>query len=219
MTRQQKNAHTFERAEYEWYSEGPSCADALFACQPFDGAIHDPCAGMGNVVRAALAHGFDATASDINPRPEFFKTIPGVLNEKPIDFCRRPEEAGILDNIVMNPPYGAGADGEQRKEEAMIDAALSVAGGKVAALLRLQWIVARKDWCSKRGLLRVWLVTPRPSILPGANIVAGEMPGGGSVDYAWFVFLRDFDGSPTILHADRDPALDKPEAWTWRKGE
>lgn len=216
MAHKEKNAHVFERADNEWYVDSPSCAAALFDTQPFDGAIYDPCAGMGNILRAASAAGYEVRGSDIAPRPAFYSDIPGVLIEEPRDFLRDNGEWEWVDNIVMNPPYGRSDDG--RIEERFIDRALDVSNGKVAALLRLQWIVAREDYLRERGWIRTWLLTPRPSMLPGENIMAGEMPRGGAVDYAWVVFLHGFDGMATVGHARRKNDLDSVESWFWRLG-
>ena len=213
-----KEAHVFDRADHEWYVDTPSVSDALFRVENFPGAIFDPCAGMGNIVRSAVRHGYSARAYDVNPRPEHFKTLIGVLERSPVDFLSQQSVFIEYQSIVMNPPYGQ-MDGQDRRwEEAFIERAVDMARGKVAAVVRLQWLVPRMAWLKKLGLIRVWLITSRPSMLPGENIKAGERPGGGGVDYAWCVFIRGADVAPTIGAAERQVDLDDPKNWTWRLG-
>ena len=214
----EKKASIYERASHEWYVDTPSVSDALFRVESFPGSIHDPCAGMGNIVRMAIRHGYSARASDINPRPEHYRGLMSVLSPEPVDFLSKAAEKIQFASIVMNPPYGADG-GEDRLEERFIDRALDLARFKVAAVVRLQWLVPRMEWLQQRSLIRVWLLAPRPSMLPGENIVAGEMPGGGGVDYAWVVFLKGAAVAATIGVARRETTFDKPDFWTWRLGK
>ena len=208
----EKKAHAFDRADLEWYAEPPSVSDALFRVEKFDGEICDPCAGMGNIIHSAMNHGLPVMAMDLQPRHEFFKGTGRVCEQS--DFLSGDADLTFFENIVMNPPYGPGEDG--RLEEQFIAQAVRLAKGKVAALLRLNWFAARREFLVDKGLLRVLVLTPRPSILPGENIRAGEKPGGGTVEYAWFIFLRGYDGPASIGHAPRHPKLDMEANWTWR---
>ena len=224
-----KAAHVFGRADFEWYVDTPSVSAALFSVEQFPGAVFDPCAGMGNIVRSAIKAGYSARASDINPRPEHYRGLVGVLKPDPLDFFSPAAEKVGFESIVFNPPYGYSekklVDGElkddqnsPRFEEMAIERALELARYKVAAVVRLQWLVPRMTWLEKRGLIRVWLITPRPSMLPGENIKAGEMPGGGGVDYCWLVFLKGADVKATIGSASRINQLDSEKNWSWRIG-
>lgn len=215
-----KDAVVYDRAADNWYVDPPSVADALFRVERFQGSVTDPCAGMGNIVRMAARSGHRAQAFDATPRPQHFRTMPGVLFPKPVDFLSGAADQFIFENIVFNPPYGEGSEGRAgaRLEELFIDRALHLARGKVAAVLRLGWIAPRVDWLRSRGCIRIWVLSPRPSMLPGEQIVGGDMPSGGAVDYAWFVFLRGADIAPTVGVASRVADLDKSSAWTWRRG-
>ena len=214
-----KDAKVFDRADDNWYVDPPSVADALFRVEKFSGKVSDPCCGMGNILRMASRAGHLVSGFDATPRPEHFITMPNVLWPIPVDFMSGDAERFQWENIVMNPPYGAAGPGEPRLEEQFIDRALQLARGKVAAVLRLAWIAPHVEWLKSRGCIRVWAIHTRPSMLPGTSLVAGETPGNGAVDYAWFVFLRSADMSPTIDVAKRITDLDKPSAWTWRQGK
>ena len=212
-----KDSAIFERADNNWYVDSPSVSEALFRVESFVGSIHDPCAGMGNILRMANNKGYAVRGSDIRPRPEHFATLPNVLNRNPVDFLSNDAERYSYDSIVMNPPYGVGpgGPGSPRLEELFIDRALHLARGKVAVVLRLSWMAPRITWLKDRGCIRIFVVHPRPSMLPGDNLLNGETPKGGAVDYAWFVFLRGSDTAPTINAAQRMACFDKPNFWTW----
>jgi len=212
----QKNSHVWDRQAGEWYVDPPSCAHALFGVEIFSDLIVDPCCGMGNIVRAATSCEFEAIGSDIVDRSEFFRDAPHLLSPGPQDFLLRTDQWD--GDIVMNPPYAASGDGRMRLEEAFVAHALSICSGKVAALLPCAWHAARRKFLDGRGLLRVWSLTPRPSMPPGAAVVSGTMPGGGMKDFAWYVFLRGYDGPTQIGHADRSAAYDSAKAWHWRRG-
>lgn len=93
--------------------------------------------------------------------------------------------------IVSNPPY--------KHAQAFAGAALQKAS-KVALLLPLDWLSGdkRSRWLETTPLETVWVLTPRPSMPPGAVIVAGVEPGGGEEDFAWFVWQAGYAGSPRI---------------------
>lgn len=215
-----KDARVFDRAEHEWYVDPPSVSAALFDVEPFEGWITDPCAGMGNIVRMAARAGHRARGSDIAPRPEHFLTMPFALTHEPTDFFGHDFWKIPHENIVSNPPYGPPLrKWAYRQEEEFILRALHIATKKVAVVLRLGWMAPRIDWLRKNGCTRILVLSPRPSMLPGQNIVAGETPGGGAVDYAWYIFQRGRVMAPTLHVAQRNPALDKPEQWVWRLGK
>jgi hypothetical protein len=41
-------------------------------------------------------------------------------------------------------------------------------------------------------------------MLPGRLILAGEKAGGGTVDYAWFIWKIDYQGKPQVAWLRRD---------------
>lgn len=216
--RRPKDAAVFDRADDNWYVDPPSVAEALFRVERFSGWVSDPCCGMGNILRMASRAGYGVTGFDRTPRAAHFKTMTGVLHQAPVDFLSGDADRFRWDNIVMNPPYGPGEKNQQRLEEQFIDRALQLARGKVAAVLRLAWLASRIEWLKSRGCIRIWAIHTRPSMLPGESLVDGEMPGGGTVDYAWFIFIRGADMAPVLDVAKRLPDLDKPSIWTWRQG-
>jgi hypothetical protein len=74
-------------------------------------------------------------------------------------------------------------------------------------LLPANWVQGdkRSRWLQQTPLLRVWFITPRPSMPPGHVLEAGGKPGNGTTDYAWFVWLRGYDGTPEVRWLRRNP--------------
>lgn len=197
-----KAAHVFERDADNWYAEPVWCSARLFAVEPFAGRVVDPCAGGGNIVRSAREAGLDVLGFDLRKR------MSGEFIRHGLDFFGDDYTPGTwpADNIVSNPPYGRGLSGEARLEEQFVTVALLRARSKVAVFLPTVWANGgeRGRWLETLPLYREYRLSPRPSCPPGRTILAGEKPGGGTVDYSWFVFLRGFSGAPTLHFLRRD---------------
>jgi hypothetical protein len=103
-----------------------------------------------------------------------------------------------IDNLVSNPPFC--------HADAFASRALRLARRKVALLLPVTWMcgLKRASWLAATPLYRVYVLSPRPSMPPGAAILAGEKPGSGTTDFAWFVWLQGFSGSPSLCWLRRD---------------
>lgn len=180
--RKKQNAHLWVRDPDDWYIEPQWCDDALFAAEPFNGCIVDPCCGTGRILDAARRAGYQTYGFDIKDRK------------------RNPAHAFILgncfecddvhDNIVSNPPY--------LYDDEFLKLALARSSFKTAVLLRAQWANAgtRSRWLQTLPLKRVLALSPRPSMPPGAVIMAGINPSGGKQDFSWFVFERGYTGKP-----------------------
>ena len=104
----------------------------------------------------------------------------------------------LAPNIVSNPPFGIA--------ERFVARALQLAERKVAMLLPANWVQGdkRSRWLETTPLAKIWFLTPRPSMPPGPVIEAGVSPGNGTTDYAWFVWQRDYGGTPQIGWLRRD---------------
>ncbi|WP_316859956.1 hypothetical protein [uncultured Cohaesibacter sp.] len=181
-------AHIWERHPEDWYVEPHWCNRRLFEAEEFDGAIWDPACGLGRVLHAAECAGLPTTGSDIVERSAFC--------DKVIDFleCYTPRGR----NIVSNPPFG--------RAEEFLRHALRLADGKVVFLLPLSWLTGakRSRFLEATPLCRVHILAPRPSMPPGPVVEANIEPGGGTKDFAWFVWQRGFEGNPEVHFLRRD---------------
>ncbi len=168
-----KKAHTWQLAEHEHYVDEPWVSAALFREESFEGAIHDPCCGFGNIVHSARDAGFIAYGTDIEDR--------GFEGTVVHDFLACTDS---IANLVFNPPFGSG--------EAFARHAVKFACRKVAILYPTRRLNAAGRWLQELPLTRIWYITPRPSMPPGDVYreleAKGKRPSGGTQDFAWLVF-------------------------------
>lgn len=183
-----RESHLWVRDPHDWYVEPSWTSERLFQRELFDGAILDPCCGSGRIVHSARQAGYIADGADIVSRRGAGQIHIGDFRER----------LAPVTNIVSNPPFGIALE--------IVKKALELASGKVAMLLPANWVQGdkRARWLATTPLKRVYFIAPRPSMPPGAAILAGEKPGNGTTDYAWFVWDRSYVGAPTIgwLHRD-----------------
>ena len=178
------------------------CSARLFQAEKFPGGIFDPACGRGNIVVSARLNMVCAEGFDIQDR--------GALSTgaRPLDFLntedwpRRVTFFGRVKNIVCNPPF--------KLADKFVVRALELATHKVAMLLPATWHFGSKraKWLETTPLARIYALTPRPSMPPGAVVLAGGKPGGGTKDFAWYVWHQGHKGPATqhYLHRDRAPA-------------
>jgi hypothetical protein len=185
----EKKAHIWAPSEYGFYIEPRWCSERLFRYEEFKGEVVDPSCGTGRVVDAARRSGLRASGSDIvNRRFDFAVS----------DFFDLAEAYPVYDNIASNPPF--------HRADEYAKLALQVSRRKVALLLPAVWHIAetRSIWLQRSPLRRVWFLTPRPSMPPGAVILAGEKPSGGTSDFAWYVWEHGYSGTPEMRWLRRD---------------
>jgi hypothetical protein len=177
----------YGRAAGEWYVEPRLCVDQLLDRVPFPGMSWDPCCGMGTTVKAMRDRGCVVLASDLVDRgcPD---------SHYGLDFLTGPPILPSIDNIVSNFPFGRGITAM-----ACIERALSIARGKVAAILPLPYLasVRRNPFYQQAPLQQILVCSERPSMPPGELLVAGEIEAkGGTEDYMWLVFERGWRSGP-----------------------
>lgn len=185
-------AHLWVRHPDDYYVEPAWCNDALFAAVKFEGLVVDPCCGLGRVLDAASSAGLDTFGMDIVSRGADQNHRFRIA-----DFLTDELKPGGYPNMAFNPPY--------KYDEKFLGRAINRSQKLTAALLRAQWANAgaRSRWLESLPLRYVLALAPRPSMPPGTVIEAGENPGGGRVDYSWFVFERGYTGKPEFGWARR----------------
>src|SRR5262245_54894671 len=167
-----RRAHIFARDPNERYVEPAWVSRRLFEVEHFDGAVHDPAAGTGQILATAAAAGLDASGADIDP------CIPGIAK---IDFFA---DTTPVPNLVSNPPY-------DRSHEFALPP-LTLAECKVTLLLPVARLNAAGTWLARTPLRRVWLLSPRPSVPPASYLQAGNKATGGRPDFSWWIWQRGY---------------------------
>jgi hypothetical protein len=181
------NAHKWAREPNEHYVEEFWCSERLFAEEKFEGLVWDSCCGFGRIPDSAIKAGLPAMGTDLVDRG--YRGFDGAC-----DFfdC----EATVARNIVCNPPFNIAA---QFAAHALVLDGIA----KVAMIFPTARLNAA-HWLRETPLMRVWLMTPRPSMPPGHTITAGEKPGGGKMDFCWLVWERGHEGPAELRWLRRD---------------
>lgn len=191
-----RESSIWERHPEDWYVEPEWCSRRLFEVEKFDGRVIDPACGCGNIVRSAQAAGLWSRGSDLVRRADEYACAfeCDFLSD---EWTARVEHHPV-ENLVSNPPFGVA--------EKFVEKALTIATAKVAMLLPANWVqgLKRSRWMETTPLRKVLFIAPRPSMPPGPVIEAGISPGNGTTDYAWFIWLRGYDGKPEIGWLRRD---------------
>jgi hypothetical protein len=140
----------YERAENDFCIKPRWLVETLLGVELFEGPIHDPFCGGGNVVGACLQHALAATGSDLFDRGF------GVQRDA---FSTTP-----IENLIRNPPFA--------RIENVIQHFLPLVRQKLILLARLNIL----DGQDRRRLFgvsppaRVWVSSRRASMPPG-NLV------------------------------------------------
>lgn len=214
----EKASHVWARDEHDHYAEPRWVSERLFDELKIErgSTILDPACGFGRIPRAAADRGFHALGTDIVARWD--KTPDGPFvgrHARPIfelsDFLKKSHTEGAWpvrqtpgwqfpDVIASNPPY--------KDAERFAALALERSVSIVVLLLPTKWIQGskRSRWLATTPLHLIMPISPRPSMPPGSVLLAGQAPGGGTVDFSWFVWLKGYQGAPQVrwLHRDRD---------------
>jgi hypothetical protein len=176
-----------DRANGDFYIEPRWLVEALLRVERFEGPIHDPFCGGGNIVGACLERGLTATGSDLHDR--------GFGMQRDAFNIKEP-----LTNLIGNPPFA--------RIEEVIRHFLPLVQHKLVLLARLNVLEGqdRRDLFRASPPARVWVSSRRASIPPGDLAHPRDRFGamvplpasGGSTAYAWVVWDRHYVG-PTVL--------------------
>jgi len=188
-----RDSHLWARDAHDFYCEPRWTADRLFQMQPFVGEVIDPACGTGRIVEAARRAHHCAEGWDILDR--------GFPGTKVRDFLTVQTP---ICNFVCNPPF--------QIAEQFVMRALALAHHNVAMLLPATWLLGdrRARWLETTPLVRVLFITPRPSMPPGAVIMAGQKPGNGTTDYAWVVDDYPYGFQLDRVHRDTGAGRGRP---------
>lgn len=196
----EKNAHVWERDQHDHYVEPDWCVDLLLDNEEIVGGVWDPACGFGTIPKACGRRGITCIATDLIDRG---------YSSRRLDFLTAG--AMPIDNIITNPPY--------KLTREFIDRALSLTRRKVAVIVPLKFLASNTRFplfTSEWPVSRIWVMSSRPSMLPGAALLAGQQAKGGAVDFCWIVFDHAHEGEPLIGWLKKQGGVAKPYTRTAR---
>ena len=172
-----------ERHPHDAYETPDEAVAMLLRFESFADGIWDSSAGRGRLVKAL--------AANLRPRPYICATdlhnytvdhdfVRATDHSRSgVDFLATTAMEPHTRHIVINPPY--------RESEHHVRHALSLLpdrGAKLAVLLRLTWIAAKRR-ADLLAHLRKIIICGRCKMLPPDVPDEGH---GGTVDFAWMIF-------------------------------
>ena len=194
MKVKKRDAHVWEKDARGFYVEPEWCARRLFEVEDFSGVttIYDPACGWGTITKAAQAWGArDVYGSDIVNRRRH-----GLGDRfSKVDFLSLDKLPARNTAVVCNPPF------EHVRE--FCENALALGAAKVAMIFLVRRLNAA-HWLLDLPLRTIYLLSPRPSMPPGKWIAQGNDPGGGTQDFCWLFFSRDYRGEAKTRWLMRD---------------
>ncbi len=185
------------RAENEWYVEPSWCVNALATVERFS-HVYDPACGCGTIPKAFAELGIAAQGADIVDRG-FGKQRDFLVDDLPF--------AGGL-QIVCNPPYLRGEG-----TISFIERALDIGFEKSCFIVNESFLFSRRRMTlfERWPLIRMWLLSDRPSMPPGDLLASGAIEAkGGTANYVWLVFDPKHTGSPACGWIG-NPSLGPPQ--------
>ena len=166
-----------KRDELDFYPTPEWATRALLNREKFEGVICEPACGNGAMSKVLESYGYQVISSDIVDRGY------GVTQNF-FDHYRSVE------NIVTNPPFNLAKE--------FILHAKECATRKIAIFFRIQFLSSRGryDLFADAGfpLQTVYVFSPRVTLWK--NGVVGR--GGGTADYIWVVFNREYRLLPVL---------------------
>lgn len=162
----------------DFYRTPVEATKSLLSVETFPGIIWEPACGDGAISKVLLEEGYDVVSSDLF---HYGYGVPGV------DFLQSSE---TVTHIITNPPFKHAQD--------FVQMALNSTTGKVAMLLKLQFLEGkkRKTFFESSPLKTVYVFSNRLKLT--RNGKDDEYKNGGMMAFAWFVWDHAYGGSPTI---------------------
>jgi len=165
------------RQKDDFYPTPERASRALLEVESFTGAIWEPACGDGAISKVLEDAGYSVISTDLTDRG---------YGAPRCDFLMEWHLAAP--NIVTNPPF--------RLATPFMRHAWALGARKMALLLRLACLegIERSEFYDHSNLARVWVFRSRLSMYRNGERMAAD----GTVAFAWFVWDREHDGSPTL---------------------
>lgn len=173
-----------DREENDFYATDPLATYLLCEKERFSTTVWEPYVGMGHIAEVLKQCGYNVKCSDIVDRGY----VSGGVNLQ--DFLAVDITNNKFD-IVTNPPYKLA--GEFAKHALDI----SVDGVKVAMFLKIQFLESaeRYELFKQYPPKYIYVASKRLNCAKDGDF---DKYTSSAICYAWFVWIKGFDGEPTI---------------------
>ena len=170
-----------EREKHDYYATDPRTIDELLAVEEFPGRVWEPACGEGHMSERLKANGVDVYSTDLIDRG---------YGDGVLDFLQCRDKVAST-HIITNPPYKYGREFVERSLD-LVDE-----GHKVAMFLKLTFLEGKE----RRKMFQT--VPPRTVYVYSSRrkcAMNGEFDkvGSSAAAYAWFVWVKGFQGEPVI---------------------
>lgn len=174
-----RNYALSEREEDDYYATEPKAVEELLRVESFCNQIWEPACGEGHMSQVLIDHGYSVRSTDIVDRG--YKFQGGVEN-----FLLSTAK-NLKCDIITNPPY--------RFAKEFVEKALAVVaeGQKVAMFLKLTFLegITRGNLFDNNPPKYIYPARKRLKCAKNGDF---EKIGSSAVAYAWFVWIKGYQG-------------------------
>ena len=168
-----------DREQHDYYATEPKAVRLLLECEDFVGDIWECACGEGSLAEEMKRQGYLVYSSDLVDRGygeiEDFLTI-----TDPTDM-----------HIITNPPYKYANDFIVKAMELLQD------GKKLALFLPIRYLEGK----ARKQIFKLY--PPRTVYVSSSRLICAingtfDMQKGSAVSYAWFVWVKGYNGKTTL---------------------
>ena len=175
-----------ERQQHDFYATEPKAAQLLLQEETFAPNIWECACGQGHLSKVLEQAGYSVRSTDIVYR--------GFGEIEPVDFLFFQNAGSFDGDIITNPPYKYALE--------FVKQALHVVktGHKIAMFLKLTFLEGkeRKQFFMDNPPKTVYVSSSRLLCAKNGEFEKMIKGGGSAVAYAWFVWVKGYQGDTVI---------------------
>ena len=173
-----------QREVKDFYPTPKYVIEALLDNETFEGMIWEPTVGKGNIVDTLKDYGYkNLFASDIKDYGYTGTQIIDFLNPMAKNYPHAPA------NIITNPPYSL--------SKIFMEHGVGVVTGKIALLLPIRYLAGKNRY-------KFYKINPPKKVIIIPNKIDFLGKGNPVMEFAWYIWQKEYIGKPTITWADVD---------------
>lgn len=179
-----KNRVNGNREKNDFYATAPEATEKLLKVQEFSKNIWECACGAGHISKVLQSGGYDVKSTDLIYR--------GYGETESYDFLKNNNiEYAAGKDIITNPPYKYATEFVEKSLDSIQE------GHKVAMFLKLTFLEGqkRKLLFKKYPPRYVYVFSKRVNCAMNGEF---EKYGNNAVAYAWFIWIKGYNGEPVI---------------------